>query len=415
MKFFKILAMAILALFLVMGCSSSGDSSDNDDVRPPKQTIPFTKEMVVGTFYLYDDEDGYQGWIKIDIEEDGTARYENSEESGNGVWEIVEGKVVFTFSDGDESIYALVSQTKTSYKMYGVDEEGGYYEIWDKQQKFTQGMLDGKTYQIQYDDGTCSVTFNSTQATYDCGEGSQIVNYRIDEDGVLVANDGGDDDKHYLMKLEDDGFTVWNGDTASRWTLTEGNAGIPSTDEDGETSTPLTEEMVIGTFYIYEGNIPFTRVVINEDKTAYYIESDDSGRGTWKIENGKLVFVANAEQMIFSLVSQTDTSFKMHHEEDNINRIWYKQQKFTKEMLVGNSYHVVGEDNCDVRFGEDVATVMCSGDDAPVDIAYIIDEDGVLVADDDGEEDKHYLIKLENNGSFFAWNEDMAVRWVLQD
>jgi hypothetical protein len=596
MKFFKILVMAILASFLVMGCSGSS-SSDNDDARPPEQTIPLTKEMIVGTFYVYEDD--MKIWTKVDIDEDGTARYKNSEESGSGSWEIEEGKVVFTMDNGESSTYSLVSQTETSYDMYGVDEEGGYYETWYKQQEFTVDMLDGKTYQVQDGDETCNLTFESTQVTIDCGGETQTgvysidedgalvlddngeddkhylmkleadgffawnedtasrwtltegdegiplteemvigtfyiyndeqpvtkvvidedgtatylnsdtngngtwkisdgkliftdsedgeittfslvdktdtslqmydedggynemwykqqkfttemlvgktyhivddescdvsfsestlsavcsgesepieIAYSIDEDGVLVLDDDGEEDKHYLMKLEDDGFTVWNGDIASRWTLTEGNAGIPSTDEDGETSTPLTEEMVIGTFYIYEGNIPFTRVVINEDKTAYYIESDDSGRGTWKIENGKLVFVSNAEQMIFSLVSQTDTSFKMHHEEDNINRIWYKQQKFTKEMLVGNSYHVVGEDNCDVRFGEDVATVMCSGDDAPVDIAYIIDEDGVLVADDDGEEDKHYLIKLENNGSFFAWNEDMAVRWVLQD
>ena len=219
MKFFKILAMAILTSFLVMGCSGSS-SSDHEDISPPDKTIPFTKEMIVGTFYLYDDDDGYQGWTKIDIEEDGTSRYKNSKESGNGAWEIVEGKVVFTFSDGDESTYALVSQTETSYEMYGVDEDGGYYETWYKQQKFTKEMLVGNSYHVE-DEDNCDVRFEEDFATVICsGDDESVdIDYIIDGDGVLVADDDGEEDKHYLIKLENDGFRAWNDDEASRWVL----------------------------------------------------------------------------------------------------------------------------------------------------------------------------------------------------
>jgi hypothetical protein len=345
-------------------------------------------------------------WTKVDIDEDGTARYKNSEESGSGSWEIEEGKVVFTMDNGESSTYSLVSKTETSYDMYGVDEEGGYYETWYKQQKFTTEMLVGKTYHI-VDDESCDVSFSESTLSAVCsGESeSEEIAYSIDEDGVLVLDDDGEEDKHYLMKLEDDGFTVWNGDIASRWTLTEGDEGIP-----------LTEEMVIGTFYIYNDEQPVTKVVIDEDGTATYLNSDTNGNGTWKILDGKLIFTDSEDGEIttFSLVDKTDTSLQMYDEEGGYNEMWYKQQKFTTEMLVEKTYHIVDDESCDVSFSESTLSAVCSGESEPIEIAYSIDEDGVLVLNDDGEKDKHYLIKLEDNG-FTVWNGDTASRWVLQD
>jgi len=88
--------------------------------------------------------------------------------------------------------------------------------------------------------------------------------------------------------------------------------------------------------------------------------------------------------------------------------LWYFQQKFTQDMLVGKTYRMTDDEgSTDATFNADGTAKIV--DDAVEHIAtYEINDEGAIVANGN---DIHYLM-YEEDGVLHVWNEDQPSEWT---
>jgi hypothetical protein len=193
----------------------------------------------------------------------------------------------------------------------------------------------------------------------------------------------------------------------------------PGSSEPG-TSIPFTEEIIAGlTMYLPdEEEGVWYRVVFNADHTVVYLSEADRGEGTWNIESKKLICTwDDGEIETFTLIEKNETEWKVHgdsNEGDSYDDIWNLQQKFTYDMIEGKTFMIADDDEtCTITFSSKTEARVDCGEGIES-ISYTIDDNGAINADDEGTPDLHYLIRLEENGDMFAWNEDQTETWVLK-